>query len=102
MFFAILTITLFLTTPGTMYFMIGVLISDKLYMNSLLAVLNTREYASHLRGGMEVSEGSSRPPLSFGAPRSTTQNGGVSMITVTETQRGDDIDMKDYNRKLDF
>ncbi|KAJ7067625.1 hypothetical protein C8F01DRAFT_1121905, partial [Mycena amicta] len=48
----------FLMTPGTFYFMIGILISDKLYMNSLLAILNTREYAANLRGGMEVSHSS--------------------------------------------
>ncbi|KAJ7058887.1 hypothetical protein C8F01DRAFT_1371045 [Mycena amicta] len=107
MIFAVINIALFLTTPGTFYFMIGILISDKLYMNSLLAILNTREYASHLRGGMEVSDGSSRPPLSFAARTGgtgTAQSGGLSMITVTDTQRGDDLDMKDFsgNKHIDF
>jgi len=103
MIFAIINIALFLTTPGTFYFMIGILISDKLYMNSLLAILNTREYASNLRGGMEVSD-SSRPFAARTGGTATGQSGGVSMITVTETQRGDDYDMKDFgrNKHIDF
>ncbi|KAJ7048944.1 hypothetical protein C8F01DRAFT_1239122 [Mycena amicta] len=89
MIFAIINIVLFLTT-GMFYFMIGFLISDKLYMNSLLAILNTREYASNLRGGMEVSD-SSHPFAARTGGTATGQSGGVSMITVTETQRGETI-----------
>ncbi|KAJ7067622.1 hypothetical protein C8F01DRAFT_1365655 [Mycena amicta] len=84
MIFAIINIALFLTTPGTFYFMIGILISDKLYMNSLLAILNTREYASNLRSGMEVSD-LSRPFAARTGGTATGQSGGVSMIMVTET-----------------
>ncbi|KAJ7048946.1 hypothetical protein C8F01DRAFT_1239124 [Mycena amicta] len=90
MIFAIINIALFLMTPGTFYFMIGILISDKLYMNSLLAILNTREYASNLRGGMEVSDSSH--PFAARTGGTATGQSGVSMITVTETQRGDDYE----------
>ncbi|KAF7300324.1 hypothetical protein HMN09_00915700 [Mycena chlorophos] len=108
MIFAIINIALFVSQPGTMFFMIGILISDKLYMNSLLAILNTREYASHLRGGMEVSSasthGTGRPALgSFVAarnPNAQSQMGGVSVVSVRE----DFMDMKDMSpkRQLDF
>ncbi|KAJ7192597.1 hypothetical protein GGX14DRAFT_594488 [Mycena pura] len=50
MFFAVLNMILFLTRPGTFAFMIALFVSDKLYMNSLLAMLNTREYAVQVSG----------------------------------------------------
>ncbi|KAJ7115453.1 hypothetical protein C8R44DRAFT_794670 [Mycena epipterygia] len=40
--FAALNIILFVARPGTLDFMLALLVSDKLYMNSMLAILNTR------------------------------------------------------------
>ncbi|KAF9064974.1 hypothetical protein BDP27DRAFT_1405091 [Rhodocollybia butyracea] len=45
-------IILFLALPGTLYFILGLLISSKLYMNSMLATLNTRQ---HLMQTMHAS-----------------------------------------------
>ncbi|KAJ7493999.1 hypothetical protein FB451DRAFT_1551253 [Mycena latifolia] len=42
---AALNMILFLTQPGTFYFMFVLLISGKFYMNSMLAMLNTRKHA---------------------------------------------------------
>ncbi|KAJ7051770.1 hypothetical protein C8F01DRAFT_1174035 [Mycena amicta] len=47
---ALLNIILFLTKPGTFDFMSVILISGKLYMNSMLAMLNTRHHARQLAG----------------------------------------------------
>ncbi|TRM66942.1 hypothetical protein BD626DRAFT_166801 [Schizophyllum amplum] len=43
---ALLNLVLFLSLPGTFYFFIGLMPSSKLYMNTMLATLNTR---SHLK-----------------------------------------------------
>ena len=43
---ALLNLVLFLRTEGTFYFFIGLMPSSKLYMNTMLATLNTR---SHLK-----------------------------------------------------
>ncbi|KAJ7479502.1 hypothetical protein FB451DRAFT_161586 [Mycena latifolia] len=45
---ALMNIILFWTRPGTFYFMLMLLISGKLYMNSMLAMLNTRRHAHSL------------------------------------------------------
>ncbi|KAJ6607793.1 hypothetical protein B0H10DRAFT_2070207 [Mycena sp. CBHHK59/15] len=45
---ALLNMILFLTQPGTFYFMLMILVSGKFYMNSMLAMLNTRQYAHSL------------------------------------------------------
>ncbi|KAJ7101715.1 hypothetical protein C8R44DRAFT_859226 [Mycena epipterygia] len=45
--FAALNIVLFFSRPGTFDFMLVIFLSDKFYMNSMLAMLNTREYAVH-------------------------------------------------------
>ncbi|KAJ6615457.1 hypothetical protein B0H10DRAFT_62450 [Mycena sp. CBHHK59/15] len=39
-----LTTVLFLATPGTFYFFIGLALSSKLYLNSMLASLNSRQH----------------------------------------------------------
>ncbi|PPQ84431.1 hypothetical protein CVT25_011258 [Psilocybe cyanescens] len=41
---ALLVLVLFLALPGTFYFFIGVELSGKLYMNSALATLNSRQH----------------------------------------------------------
>ncbi|KAJ7265677.1 hypothetical protein C8J57DRAFT_1330325 [Mycena rebaudengoi] len=55
--FAALNIILFFSRPGTFDFMLVIFISDKFYMNSMLAMLNTREYAVHAgKGGTVVQQ----------------------------------------------
>ncbi|KAF9002976.1 hypothetical protein BDQ17DRAFT_1542064 [Cyathus striatus] len=43
-FCAVLYIILFWSKPGTFYFFLGLILSSKLYMNSALATLNTRQH----------------------------------------------------------
>nr|GAT45609.1 predicted protein [Mycena chlorophos] len=125
MCFATLDIILFCVRPGTFYFMIGFLVSDKLYMNSLLAILNTRQYAMDLRGTSEISGGGSRslPPMSFAPNRSngpgltrkpnhdgpgSPNNFAMSVtspttttVSISETYRGpDELGFGDYERKI--
>ncbi|KAJ7336417.1 hypothetical protein DFH08DRAFT_1083184 [Mycena albidolilacea] len=51
---AALNMILFLAKPGTLYFFLGLIPSGKLYMNSMLATLNTRQ---HLRSKGKNSQG---------------------------------------------
>ncbi|KAJ7084537.1 hypothetical protein B0H15DRAFT_951422 [Mycena belliarum] len=53
---ALLNLVLFLTQPGTFYFMLSLLLSGKFYMNSMLAMLNTRQHA-HSIGKFAASHG---------------------------------------------
>ncbi|KAJ6496839.1 hypothetical protein DFH09DRAFT_328532 [Mycena vulgaris] len=55
MLFAALNMILFIRKPRTFYFMLALMISDKLYLNSMLAMLNTRQHAVR-RSGTRVSE----------------------------------------------
>ncbi|KAJ7770948.1 hypothetical protein DFH07DRAFT_768672 [Mycena maculata] len=48
--------TLFLVKPGIFYFFIGLIPSGKLYMNSMLATLNTRDHIRN-KGREAVSGG---------------------------------------------
>ncbi|KAJ7780764.1 hypothetical protein DFH07DRAFT_439326 [Mycena maculata] len=53
---AALNIILFLSIPNTFWFFLGLILSGKLYMNSMLATLNTRQ---HIRG--RLNEDSAGP-----------------------------------------
>ncbi|KAF7343065.1 hypothetical protein MVEN_01736900 [Mycena venus] len=77
-----LNIVLFVSQPGTFYFMLALLISDKVYMNSMLAMLNTRQYAVQLPGTTLVEHISMS---AFSAKNRTIQT-GISVSTVQETQ----------------
>jgi len=83
MIFAAINVILFVSKPGTFYFMIALLLSDKFYMNSMLAMLNTREFAVRAHGTKVV--GSDSMPMF--ATTSVTRFGvsGVSVSTVKET-----------------
>ncbi|KAF7343088.1 hypothetical protein MVEN_01739200 [Mycena venus] len=85
MLFAALNIILFLTQPGTFYFMLALLLSDKFYMNSMLAMLNTRQYAVQLHG-TTVVERISMPV--FNSKNNIIQS-GITVSTMNETQHDD-------------
>jgi len=57
---ALLNLILFLALPGTFWFFIGLTLSGKLYMNSALATLNSRQ---HLVKSSQRSQGTSEIPL---------------------------------------
>ncbi|KAJ7175052.1 hypothetical protein C8R43DRAFT_1119077 [Mycena crocata] len=85
---ALLNMILFLTQPGTLYFMLMLLISGKLYMNSMLAMLNTRQHAHSVgKFGVTAIEHISMPTFSSGP--SANQVAGISISTSTETD--DDV-----------
>ncbi|KAJ6619312.1 hypothetical protein B0H10DRAFT_2217006 [Mycena sp. CBHHK59/15] len=78
---AALNIILFSAKPGTFYFMPGSSsAANALYMNSMLATLNTREYARGLHAqGEHVSMGTYRAA------------GGLSVSVTTETHKDNRI-----------
>ncbi|KAJ6509111.1 hypothetical protein DFH09DRAFT_1374795 [Mycena vulgaris] len=85
---AILELVLFFALPGTFYFFAMIWFSGKLYMNSMLATLNTRQHAlkqqhggDHLYMG-SVSGSQSRPP------------GQHVQVTVTTEENRDRVDGK--------
>ncbi|KAJ7205206.1 hypothetical protein GGX14DRAFT_645047 [Mycena pura] len=85
MFFAILNMILFLTRPGTFAFMIALFVSDKLYMNSLLAMLNTRQFAIQA-GGVGVAEQIAMPNFSSTSSHRNKQPGAVYIQTTREVR----------------
>ncbi|KAJ7301147.1 hypothetical protein DFH08DRAFT_119982 [Mycena albidolilacea] len=88
---AALNMILFLAKPGTFYFFLGLIPSGKLYMNSMLATLNTR---LHLRSrgknsqgvySLDAISGESSQNRSL-RPNHVFPNPGVIMLhTTTET-----------------
>ncbi|KAJ7774383.1 hypothetical protein B0H14DRAFT_3508630 [Mycena olivaceomarginata] len=83
---AALNVILFVTKPGTFYFMIGVALSDKLYINSMFAMLNTRDHARSLLNPVAaVGEQMSMPAF---ASRSIQPS--VTMVSTQEVHRDDD------------
>ncbi|KAF7296209.1 Saposin B-type domain-containing protein [Mycena chlorophos] len=105
MIFAIVEIILFLTKPGTFYFMIGFLISDKLYMNSLLAILNTRKYANDLRQpGAQVSSSPApkgyQPPVAIQRVAASNKAFTNGVAVRTETYRvADEAGFSDFEAR---
>ncbi|KAJ6504564.1 hypothetical protein DFH09DRAFT_1365535 [Mycena vulgaris] len=87
MLLATLNVILFVTKPGTFYFMIAVELSDKLYMNSMLAMLNTREHARSLRDGTVIPSGGKQISMATFAARPTNS---ITMISTHEVHRDDD------------
>ncbi|KAJ7218661.1 hypothetical protein GGX14DRAFT_437558 [Mycena pura] len=86
MFFAVLNMILFLSRPQTFDFMIALFISDKLYMNSLLAMLNTREFAVQgLQSSGARAEHIAMPHLSSTGSRNK-QSAAVYIQTTTEVR----------------
>ncbi|KAJ6487432.1 hypothetical protein C8R47DRAFT_1127355 [Mycena vitilis] len=85
--FAALNIILFFSRPGTFDFMLVIFISDKFYMNSLLAMLNTRQYAVNVGG----AEGMVMQHLSlpvFEANSHTSMN--TVSISISTTHQTDE------------
>ncbi|KAF7328638.1 hypothetical protein MSAN_02475900 [Mycena sanguinolenta] len=88
MFFAALNIALFVRRPNTFYFMLALLLSDKFYLNSMLAMLNTREYAVHLSGS--VVEHVSLSTFAARSGTAPSRSNDVVVSRVQETQYDDE------------
>ncbi|KAJ7226760.1 hypothetical protein GGX14DRAFT_417322 [Mycena pura] len=85
MFFAVLSMILFLSRPATFDFMIALFVSDKLYMNSLLAMLNTREYAVQVGAALATHIDIAMPTFSSTSARNE-QAAAVYIQTTTEVR----------------
>ncbi|KAJ6506078.1 hypothetical protein DFH09DRAFT_1375146 [Mycena vulgaris] len=81
---ALLNLVLFLSRPGTFYFQLMVIVSGKLYMNSLLAMLNTRQHA-HMLGNATIQVSSSGVTSST-MPTSPTRMKVMSVTNETQTE----------------
>ena len=81
---ALLNLVLFLALPGTFYFFIGLMPSSKLYMNTMLATLNTRQHIrtktsgfSGASGGNSSDQATMPMPVSMGGGMSLGGMGGM-------------------------
>ncbi|KAF8161690.1 hypothetical protein B0H34DRAFT_858027 [Crassisporium funariophilum] len=63
--FAALALILFLTMPGTLWFVLAVELSSKLYMNSALATLNSRRRTKNATDNYVASNGESWHSIRF-------------------------------------
>ncbi|KAJ7122189.1 hypothetical protein C8R44DRAFT_876496 [Mycena epipterygia] len=83
---ALLNMILFLTQPGTFYFQLMLLLSGKFYMNSMLAMLNTRQYAHSVAkfatSGVDRISMPTLSSVSVGHPE-----GGINITVNRETDR---------------
>ncbi|KAJ7764344.1 hypothetical protein B0H16DRAFT_1718278 [Mycena metata] len=81
MLFALLNIILWVTQPEAFYFLLMNSMCGKFYMNSMLAILNTRDHARTLaRGGSSIAA----PSFAMNSRADTRGPIGVN-VTVTET-----------------
>ena len=81
---ALLNLVLFLALPGTFYFFIGLMPSSKLYMNTMLATLNTRQHIrtktsgfSGASGGNSSDQATMPMPVSMGGGMTLGGMGGM-------------------------
>ncbi|KAF7326502.1 hypothetical protein MVEN_02264000 [Mycena venus] len=93
MFFAAINIVLFLSQPGTFYFMVALLLSNKFYMNSMLAMLNTRQYAFQLHGSTIVER--------MSIPVFAANSGSTDKSSSGSTLHQSEIALENLNGKLE-
>ncbi|KAJ7480865.1 hypothetical protein FB451DRAFT_153991 [Mycena latifolia] len=86
---AVLNIVLFVTQPGTFYFIFVLLISGKFYMNSMLAMLNTRQHAHSLAKLAQMTV--DHVSLAELAPTGSIHGVNVSVTRETRTDHGGKI-----------
>ncbi|KAJ6550119.1 hypothetical protein B0H19DRAFT_1264982 [Mycena capillaripes] len=91
MVFAALNIILFFSRPETFDFMLPLFIGEKFYMNSMLAMLNTREYAVHAAQTSGVTRLSL--PVYEANPNSTKTAVSVSTSQVTRYDESSFVEM---------
>ncbi|KAF7303956.1 hypothetical protein MIND_00626300 [Mycena indigotica] len=95
---ALLNMVLFLTQPGTFYFMLMILISGKFYMNSMLAMLNTRQHA-HSIGAVAVNT-STVDHISMPHFNTRTPNDALNVnISVAREMHNDRGSVNDHDGK---
>ncbi|KAF5319188.1 hypothetical protein D9619_008579 [Psilocybe cf. subviscida] len=93
---ALLNLILFLAIPGTFWFFIGLTLSGKLYMNSALATLNSRQ---HITKSSRKNQGSN-VPMSITAQSATDVESGRMHVVVTTKHTSDsDPDQYGFDQK---
>ncbi|KAJ7203820.1 hypothetical protein GGX14DRAFT_544237 [Mycena pura] len=92
---ALINIVLFLAKPGTFYFMLMVVSSGKLYMNNMMAMLNTRQYARSLSEVKSADIHISLPTFTEARAETMEVNG-----TVTKETHPDQIRKREPGTKL--
>ncbi|KAJ7268375.1 hypothetical protein C8J57DRAFT_1325008 [Mycena rebaudengoi] len=98
MLFAILNIVLWLTKPQAFYFLMMNIMCGKFYMNSMLAMLNTREHAHSLAsvGTTLASSNFAMNSTTLHEPRSKIEPIGLNVSVATETLSDRRDDTKKY------
>ncbi|KAF9062022.1 hypothetical protein BDP27DRAFT_1337227 [Rhodocollybia butyracea] len=86
---AAVTMILFLALPGKLYFLLGLMTSGKLYMNSMLATLNSRQ---HL---MKTSADSERAWNSIQLGGLSTVPHGTGIPTTQTASHSDDTELNE-------
>lgn len=92
-----LSLILFLALPGTLYFYLGLLPSSKLYMNSMVATLNSRQYVSSSSGStnnwnsMGLSTHSNRTPNEIELSDSSTVQIRKTTTFATDLYSGSQV-----------
>jgi len=81
---ALLNMILFLTQPGTFYFMMMILLSGKFYMNSMLAMLNTRQHAHSIGAVGSMGDSISMSPFPSRGGAHVTEPVGVNISVRRE------------------
>ncbi|KAF9065542.1 hypothetical protein BDP27DRAFT_1404776 [Rhodocollybia butyracea] len=85
---AALEIILFLAVPGTFYFVLFLMTTSKLYMNSMLATLNTRRHIRHTTAHISNDPG---PWSSIHLARLSTVSNGTNAPTYTAFHSDDTV-----------
>jgi hypothetical protein len=87
---ALINLVLFVSVPGTFWFFIGLVLSSKLYMNSMLATLNTRHYIIEKGAANWNSVGSStaasRPYTSSGKHGEVRSRGPFELGDINQSR----------------
>ncbi|KAJ7449415.1 hypothetical protein B0H11DRAFT_2289473 [Mycena galericulata] len=94
MLFAMLNIIMWLTKPEAFYFLMMNIICGKFYMNSMLAILNTREHA-HSLGEVKTLASASFAMNTVHEPRAKLERIGVN-VTVAKATVHDRVDDTKY------
>ncbi|KAF8957860.1 hypothetical protein BDZ97DRAFT_1924240 [Flammula alnicola] len=95
---AALNMILFLALPGTFYFFIGLTLSSKLYMNSALATLNSRQHVvkkAHMSDPDWTQNAIPMETLSIGRSTNVNEDGRLQIIVNNETRTD-----SDYKRQM--
>ncbi|KAF5319611.1 hypothetical protein D9619_008567 [Psilocybe cf. subviscida] len=88
---ALVNLILFVARPGTLYFFIGLESSGKLYMNSALATLNSRQHITKKAYENRKTDWNSLAMSNMGSPSVANEDHRVRVVVTQESHS--DLDM---------